>query len=431
MKRENNLGWFWQWDTGCRIIAEGSANRADFLNTAQNQVVSVSCQDGSFPVPDSCLQDSGDLTVFLVSAEPAGQQTVRAQVFRIKPRPKPDDYIYTPQEFDSYTLLKAQLDAKLTVPAGGETGQVLTKTVEGFAWTNSGGGGAGTTFYPTVSTDGVLSWHNELGLPNPEPINLRGSQGNDGFTPTISVAAVEEGYAITVTNRDSASTVILPKGVDGGTGSQGATFTPHLSEEGILSWSNDKGLTNPAPICIRGADGAPGPQGAQGIPGATGAQGEPGTPGEAGRTPVKGVDYFTDDDLAQIRQGLLPLSGGTMTGSLDLGGNKLKSLSLPTDAQDAATKGYVDSAKLIFTDVSVQVSQFLPDAAYPDYPFKAELPLPGVTQDHIPQVVFGVEDAAYGSFAPAAVSYNGGICIWAAAIPDADLRIPTIIAWRA
>lgn len=431
MKRENNLGWFWQWDTGCRIIAEGAANRADFLNTAQNQVISVACQDGSFPVPDSCLQNSGDLTVFLVSAEPSGQHTVRAQVFRIKPRPKPDDYIYTPQEFDSYTLLKTQLDAKLTVPAGGETGQVLTKTTDGFAWTNSGGGGAGTTFYPTVSEDGVLSWYNELGLPNPEPINLRGSQGDDGFTPTISVAAVEEGYAITVTNRDSVNTVILPKGADGGTGSQGATFTPHLSEEGILSWSNDKGLTNPTPICIRGADGTSGPQGVPGQPGATGPQGEPGTPGQPGHTPVKGVDYFTDGDLSQIRQGLLPLSGGVMTGTLDLGGNGLKSLGSPTDAQDAATKGYVDTAKLIFTGVTVPVSGFLPDATYSDYPYKAELPLAGVTPNHVPQVTFDVCDAVSGDFAPVAASYSGGICIWAAGIPKGAIRIPTIILWRA
>lgn len=427
MKRENNVGWFWQWDTGCRIIAETPANRADFLNTAQDRVVSVACQDGSFPVPDTCLRDSGDLTVFLVSAQPDGQQTVHTQVFRIKPRPKPDDYIYTPQEFASYTLLKAQLDAKLTAPAGGEAGQVLTRTVDGFAWTNSGGGGAGTTFYPTVSEDGVLSWHNELGLPNPEPINLRGSQGADGFTPTISVAAVEEGYAITVANRDSVSTVILPKGVDGGTGSQGATFTPHLSEDGILSWSNDKGLTNPAPVSIRGADGAPGPQGAQGIPGESGPQGQPGEPGYS---PVKGVDYYTDADIAQMRQGLLPLSGGTMTGTLDLGGNRLKSLGAPTDSQDAATKDYVDGVKLVFSGITVAASDFIPDAAYPDFPYKAEIPLAGVTESHIPQITFDVKDAISGDFAPVAATYSGGICIWAAGVPDSDVTISTIVLWR-
>lgn len=35
----------------------------------------------------------------------------------------------------------------------------------------------------------------------------------------------------------------------------GATFTPGMSAEGILSWTNDKGLPNPASVNIKGADG--------------------------------------------------------------------------------------------------------------------------------------------------------------------------------
>lgn len=38
----------------------------------------------------------------------------------------------------------------------------------------------------------------------------------------------------------------------------GATFTPHMSEEGILSWSNDKGLGNPEPVNIMGPQGVSG-----------------------------------------------------------------------------------------------------------------------------------------------------------------------------
>lgn len=34
------------------------------------------------------------------------------------------------------------------------------------------------------------------------------------------------------------------------TGASGATFTPHISEDLILSWTNDKGLDNPAPVDI-------------------------------------------------------------------------------------------------------------------------------------------------------------------------------------
>lgn len=34
-------------------------------------------------------------------------------------------------------------------------------------------GPAGVTFYPSVSDDGVLSWSNDGGLNNPDPVNLK------------------------------------------------------------------------------------------------------------------------------------------------------------------------------------------------------------------------------------------------------------------
>lgn len=39
----------------------------------------------------------------------------------------------------------------------------------------------GTTFIPSVSADGTLSWSNNGGLPNPDPVNIRGPQGEQGI----------------------------------------------------------------------------------------------------------------------------------------------------------------------------------------------------------------------------------------------------------
>lgn len=47
-------------------------------------------------------------------------------------------------------------------------------------------------------------------------------------------------------------------GATGATGSNGATFTPSVTSAGVLSWSNDKGLTNPASVNIRGPQGPAG-----------------------------------------------------------------------------------------------------------------------------------------------------------------------------
>ena len=117
-------------------------------------------------------------------------------------------------------------------------------------------------------------------------------------------------------------------------GQNGATFTPAVSADGILSWTNDRKLPNPDPVCIKGADGkdgAPGAkgdkgdkgdrgergiQGIQGIPGAAGkdgADGAPGKNGADGRTPVAGVDYFTAADKAEMVTAViaaLPVYGG-------------------------------------------------------------------------------------------------------------------------
>ena len=54
----------------------------------------------------------------------------------------------------------------------------------------------------------------------------------------------------------------------------GATFIPSLSGEGVLSWTNDKGLDNPEAVNIKGGKGD---------------------------SPIKGVDYWTEADIAEIK----------------------------------------------------------------------------------------------------------------------------------
>ena len=77
------------------------------------------------------------------------------------------------------------------------------------------------------------------------------------------------------------------------TGTNGATFTPAVDDAGNLSWSNDKGLANPATVNIKGAKGDAGAKGDKGDPftysdftpeqlaalkGAKGAKGDKGDP---------------------------------------------------------------------------------------------------------------------------------------------------------
>lgn len=79
---------------------------------------------------------------------------------------------------------------------------------------------------------------------------------------------LEPGSDATVSFEEDSSgkrTIIygIPRGADGsGGGSDGATFTPSVSDEGVISWTNDKDLPNPDPVDIKGDTG---PAGADGV----------------------------------------------------------------------------------------------------------------------------------------------------------------------
>lgn len=112
-----------------------------------------------------------------------------------------------------------------------------------------------------------------------------GAPGQDGFSPSASVAETGTGATITITDNTGTTTAEIKNGKDGapgkaGTngkdgadGADGTTFTPSVSAAGDLSWTNDGGKANPAPVNLKGPQGETGPQGPTG---ATGPQGAPG-----------------------------------------------------------------------------------------------------------------------------------------------------------
>ena len=90
------------------------------------------------------------------------------------------------------------------------------------------------------------------------------------------------------------------QGIQGERGPQG--------EQGIQGIRGIQGEQGPkgeqgeqGPQGQQGEQGPQGQQGIQGIQGIQGPQGEKGEDGQDGHTPVKGVDYFTAEDIASIR----------------------------------------------------------------------------------------------------------------------------------
>lgn len=60
------------------------------------------------------------------------------------------------------------------------------------------------------------------------------------------------------------------------------------------------------------------------------------------------------------------------------------------------------------------------------YGYRAPVPLEGMTGSHVPTVNFSASDASSGNLAPVADSYDGGVYIFAKAIPEAAVTIVSV-----
>ena len=75
----------------------------------------------------------------------------------------------------------------------------------------------------------------------------------------------------------------------------------------------------------------------------------------------------------------LPKSGGTMTGPIAMGGNKVTGLGDPEDAGDGASKGYVDGKHFLVT-VALPAASWAGDAA----PYTQTVAVPGMLETDTP-----------------------------------------------
>ena len=90
-------------------------------------------------------------------------------------------------------------------------------------------GKTGYYYIPSVSKEGIISWTNNGNLNNPNPINIKGPQGDQG--------------------------------IQGEKGDRGYYFTPSVDSDGNLSWTNNGNLDNPISVNIKGDTGNKGPEG--------------------------------------------------------------------------------------------------------------------------------------------------------------------------
>lgn len=328
----------WQWDTGRKItFDDANIKQAHFQNHANGygRTIDVDVEDGAAKIPDELLQAALPLTVYAYIGEESDGYTKVERVFTVKPRKRPAEYVFTPA--DQLTLRKLEsmignLD-DLTTTAKNN----LVAAINEAAKTGSGGAGSidlrTADGYIQYSNDGGATWENLIALadlkgekgekgdtgatgPQGKPgergpqgeTGPQGPQGNTGPQGPTGPAGPEGPKGATgpagpdgapgkdgSPGKDGAPGKAGTNGKDGAPGADGTTFTPSVSAAGDLSWTNDGGKANPAPVNLKGPQGETGPTGPQGE---TGPQGPTGATGPQG---APGKDYtLTAADKTEI-----------------------------------------------------------------------------------------------------------------------------------
>lgn len=210
---------FWQWDRKQKLIVlDESVTEVHFSNRNMTHSIprDVYAQGDLrvCNVPDDLLQMPRNLVVHAY----ANGATIKTVKFAVMQRPMPNDYIADQgEEIDEKF---AQIDVKL---------EALNETK------------ADNIYYDEEGQYIQL-------VANGEPIGDRVEVLNNNASGIDNCEVNEEGHLIvTLTNGR-----IIDAGYVGST--DGVTFIPHISEDNILTWTNNGGLENPEPVDLNPFD---------------------------------------------------------------------------------------------------------------------------------------------------------------------------------
>lgn len=334
----------WQWDQGQILRITGldlpSSFVAEFSNTTERGTAVVQVgTDGDVSIPDTLLKTGCPVFCWIVFTGSDNRETVASVRMPVIQRAQPTGETPTPAQQSAIDQAIAALNAAVEGIEG------MTAEAE----TLPAGSPATASWDPNTNT---LT----LGIPEGEPgadgapgqDGTDGAPGADGFSPTISVEDIPGGHQVTITdiNGDHVFDVM-----DGGGGS-----TPYDSDPEAL------GVADPGDSdeYARGNHVHPMPSasdvGAYELPSggipmtdlASAVQTSLGKADTAYQKPSGGVP---DTDLsAGVQSSLekadaaLPKTGGTMTGAVAMGGNKITGLAQAENAGDAVPFSQMASA---------------------------------------------------------------------------------------
>lgn len=100
---------FYQWDTGQRLVVTGGCGQIHFCHSGDKTALVCPIREEAgklvADVPNILLQKAETILAYAYGEGEDGSKTLWARSFAVKPRPKPEDYVYTQTEVLSYETL--------------------------------------------------------------------------------------------------------------------------------------------------------------------------------------------------------------------------------------------------------------------------------------------------------------------------------------
>lgn len=101
----------------------------------------------------------------------------------------------------------------------------------------------GPYFTPHIDSEGILTWTNNAGLVNPEPLDIKGPKGDDAFTLRIgTVITVSENDNASVTNVGTAQDQVWNINIPHGEKGFGWSMFDTILKDHVLTYEESKGL---------------------------------------------------------------------------------------------------------------------------------------------------------------------------------------------
>lgn len=280
----NDREHFWQWDVNQKlVISDPTIKEVHFCNRTDDCALTVEVKDGLVDVPNILLQNAWTIRAYAF----CGECTRYEEHFKVAPRSKPSDYVYTETEVKNYDALKAEIEwLKEHGVAPDLSGYATTEYVdEAIANLDIEGaqGKDGGYYYPSIKQ--LNSDVFELSFE---------ARGNTEGMDTV------ESIKVVMPSGESAYDIARNEGFEGG------------EIEWLESLKGAKGEQG-----IQGEKGETGPQGPKG------EQGPKGDKGDKGDTGKDGADYvLTEADIAEIvRMTIESLGGNPVFGYVDENNN--------------------------------------------------------------------------------------------------------------